>query len=344
MGFGIKIFPGVRVRASTKSVGLGVGPFSASTRIRGGGRRRSYGSSRTPAPPSAATVERQRRRYAAEDAEAALYELIWQHRGPVKHASRPLAEPKGRVDEAKIYKEEAARATLPLAIWQRSARRSAREEAAKKAEQRILADKAAADKTLATRQAELDRKWVLLEGGDPIAVRDAVTEALGASNAGQMTVAVDGNVVRLVLRTGSLEQLIPADRTDLTPGGKPTVKRRTKTDRNLLFGTVIHSQALSAIRTVFASAPSVSRVEVAVVMRTSVLTPLFAVALDRASLARVGWHKEPIRIVLNDIDDCDVRMIGRTYDVASIEMEGFVELRGVLDEYALHYQLPVDYA
>lgn len=95
-------------------------------------------------------------------------------------------------------------------------------------------------------QAGLDEDWDALRAHDPVVVIEALDDAFADTASDSMCVdagsdpTTGARYVTAIVTCAPID-LIPEHRTDVTPGGKPPLKMRTKTNRNALYATAITS-------------------------------------------------------------------------------------------------------
>jgi hypothetical protein len=176
--------------------------------------------------------------------------------------------------QAAIAEEEAERAASALnrqaeldATWAELQRvRSEVEKRTQEAAAEKTADRA---ERVRKEQAELDRGWSLLVSNDPTTVQTWLMAVLSDWSRGLpgevVGVTCRGNEALLTIRFEHPEAFIPEQRADITPAGRATVKKRTQTDRNQLYLTVLGSTVLAMARCAFTAAPGLERVAVLVV-------------------------------------------------------------------------------
>lgn len=305
MGFGVsvKLAPGVRVRASSRgirtSVGprgarvhvgagrttfsTGAGPFTASASV--GGRRRGNsggGGSRNAGTPrtTLAALERQARQAQRDEEIAAVARteqaLTSLHHEEFPLAQRPLLPLPPPVDPGPIRQAMLAQHLAGVSVFQRARRRqikewavgAARDEAGRQYQARLAEH--------AEQQARLDSFWNALIAHDPAAVTARMESAFEDNQSPAACVDVGDDNVRYatVLVMFGTPQMIPEQKPMLTPTGRPTLKKRTKTDRNALYAAALGSAVLATVKEGFTVAPSVEEIRVLVVRKDpQALTP-----------------------------------------------------------------------
>ncbi|MFN8099665.1 MAG: hypothetical protein U0Q21_15410 [Dermatophilaceae bacterium] len=151
------------------------------------------------------------------------------------------------------------------------------------------------------------------------------------------TTVIDGssvNYVSVVVMYGDVT-VIPEHRPDVTPGGKLTIKKRTKSDRNALYARAIASTVLVTAKEALAVAPGATEVRVMVVRPAAVrsgVEPIFAGAYSRALLDSVDWSRNDDPFVVA-FDGSDVRYStkGSAHEVVAFPVPTGSSMAGLLD-------------
>lgn len=119
-------------------------------------------------------------------------------------------------------------------------------------------------------QQELDQEWERLSDNDPETVNARLALEVGSwvqSRSGELIgLSTRGAETTLLISVKRPEELVPDQRADTTPTGRPTVKKRSQTDRNQLYLETVGSTVLGAVRCGFANAPSLSTLAVLALM------------------------------------------------------------------------------
>jgi hypothetical protein len=325
MGFSVKLAPGVRVRASSRGVRVGVGPriarvhvgtsgragfssgvgpFSVYTSV-GGHKRR--GSQSRSTGPSQAALQRQAAaaRRAQADADKAreaqrlaevFHEIRDVHKQEFPPVQRPVAQPPAMPDPAQVRARREHHALQGIGIFKRAERAAARRRAAADAEAELAYLWHQAQAEAARAQAELDRQWALLAGNDPDVVFDTLAEAFADNEAAAVPVGIDGSEVSLVVVCPG-ESAVPERMPGLTQAGNLTLRKLTKAERSSLYSTLIAGHVLVTLREALAVAPGISAVRV-IAVRPSLPDPYGRSRLDcvvagrwaRRALDGVRWQ------------------------------------------------------
>jgi hypothetical protein len=278
--------------------------------------RRSAGHS---ARPTAAESEQAARaadragRHA--DLIAAERALTTVHEADFPRAARPvLAAPSPLSARAvrDARRELRRQALLGVSVLDRRARRAAATSADQAAPDLAHRRHLAALVRTGRAQADLDVAWAALLDHDPKTVIATVDDAF-ADNGSDSTCIDAGTLpggqryVTCVVLIGGLE-MVPEHRGDLTPTGKPSIRRRTKTDRNTLYTRAMASTALATVKEALAVAPAADEVRILLARRAPLgvgprLEPVYLARYPRTWLRGVDWRTvDPADVALTAPD------------------------------------------
>jgi hypothetical protein len=361
MGIGIKIAPGVRISASSRGVRAGIGPRAARVHVGSGGvglstgagpvtlysgtgrggRRSSGRSTRT----SLAAYEREVR--AAQRAEEiaridelerGLVALHLEHYEPV---SPPSARPPELADIAALSKQHRKREMKKegfVARFKPKARREVKERAHQLARKEAAEFERAEAQRHAEEQADLDRAWDRLLGNDRETVMAVLEDAFEDNQSPAAPLDVDGgraSVVMLFPTTSAIPEQKPAR----TPTGRPTLRKRNKTEIHDLYAKSLASAVLATAKEAFAVAPSLTEATVLVVRKddragnaTDYLSAIYAATFTRTHLDALGWASvDPVH-ELYTAPGALLKRKGSTGQIVPIDLKNEPELESVLSE------------
>jgi hypothetical protein len=276
----------------SRGVGIstGIGPFGAYQHL-GGGRARSSSSQR-------AAYERQLRQQARLEELQAVSELMTAfvethanaHREQFTAAERPIAAERRAPDIKALRREERKRALHGISIFKRSQRRAARASATDIAEQRAADHVRDAQLERAEEQRQLDAAWQALLDREPEAVLVTLEAAFADNDAPAAAIDCESDSVSLVVRMPGIDDIVPERQPDLTPTGRPTAKRLTKTERNHLYGGAVLAHSLVTVKEAFAVAPTIEHATLLALVDTARgLRPVYAGEFERGTLASCDW-------------------------------------------------------
>lgn len=356
----------VHVGAGRTRISSGAGPFTVSTAVGGGSRRSRAGSSTrsssgastrssaTPARPRQPTVAQlQAQARAAERAQqvaavaAVERSLTTLHHEDFPESTRPLVAipplPGSAADE-RVRRELYQSAIAGVPFWKRTERRQAKAWATQQAPAETQRRHTGALVAAQLEQCRLDQQWDALVDHDPQTVIEAVEEAF-ADNASDSTcvdagAASDTGVryVTAVVTYGGID-LVPDVRPDTTPGGKLTLRKRTKTDRNALYASAIASTVLATAKEALAVAVTATEVRV-LLIRSSTgdsaggIEPVYAGTLRRDHLAHLNWAAlDPLTVAMS-AEDAQMARKGSTREVVALSVEPGSPAQELLDAWS----------
>jgi hypothetical protein len=366
-GVSIKLAPGMRVRASSRgiraSVGprvarvhmgagrtilsTGIGPFTSSTSV--DGRRKPASGGRggvgagTPRTTLAA-LERQTRQAQREAEIAAVARteraLVSLHHEEFRPAQRPVLPLPPPVDPGLIEQAMLARHLAGVSPLQRARRRQIKELAVGAARAEAARQNQAHLAGHAQEQARLDGFWNALTGHLPEAVIAQLELAFedNQSSAACMDVGEDPIRYATVLVMFGPPQMIPDQKPAWTPGGQPTLRKRTKTDRNALYTAALGSTVLATVKESFAVAPSVEEIRVLVISKNpQALTPetylsaIYAARFRREPLQRWNWPLvDPVEALLT-APDAMLKRKGATQETTPLDLSSDPDLATLME-------------
>jgi hypothetical protein len=326
-----KVAPGIRISASSRGlrtslgnrtarVAFGAGGTYTSAKIAGvrlsqqhstGSQSRAGGRSPRGNPPASfAQLQREEKAHQLQNHIAALAALekglVTLHREHFPAALPPLVPSPIPVDREGLAKHWQIAAVKDINVFKRKARKAAMIEAATAAESE--ANRVDASNQLAHRryQAAADTEWRELLAHKPSTVIDVLERAFSdnASDATCVDAGIDdgrryGTVVILFGPASAIPERTPAT----TPTGKPTTRKRTKSDRNSLYITALGSTVLATVKEAFSVAPQLDDVRIVVLRHdTAALKPterlahIYNAEFERVSTESLPWHElDPAR-------------------------------------------------
>ncbi|OFE14330.1 hypothetical protein BA895_10100 [Humibacillus sp. DSM 29435] len=350
----------VHVGAGRTRISSGAGPVTVSTAIGGGQRRgtaRSAGSSgraaRSPGPrqPTVAQLRAQAR--AAEraqqvaDVATAERSLTTLHLAKFPEPSRQVlpVPPRPATDTVESVRRELYQgATAGVPVWKRALRRQAKAWAVQLAPSEAERRYTGAVVATQLEQWHLDQQWQALLTHDPHTVIAAVDEAF-ADNASDSTCVDAGTdhdtgarYVTAVVSYGGID-LVPEHRPDTTPGGKPTLRKRTKTNRNTLYATAVASTVLATAKEALAVAVAATEARVLVVRPHGAVgvEPVYAGTLRRELLAHRDWRSlDPLDVVMA-AENAEMARKGSTREVVTLPVDVDSPARDILNAWSRTY-------
>jgi hypothetical protein len=287
----------------------------------------------------------------------------------------PTAPDPERVDRYELMREHRKRARAGISIWKVRDRISAASDADAEAEaaavveekRRIqaqrdeqvrldglwnqlsearariageLAQKVAAEKdrrvaASAEEQERLDEYWKRLNANDPDITLAALEQAFADNEAPAAAIDCDGPRTTVVMQFIPPEAIVPERKPARTPTGKPTLKKRTKTEINALYLQALGSNVLATVKEVFAVAPGTEVVQMLVVRyatskaHVGELAAIYVGEFNRVTFAGASGTRDPA-VALSLATEAILNLKGKTEAVSPIVLEGRSDLANVL--------------
>ncbi|HEY3683130.1 MAG TPA: DUF4236 domain-containing protein [Streptosporangiaceae bacterium] len=354
-----KIAPGVRVRASTRGIGTsigpraarvhvgsrgigvssGVGPFTASANSHG----RSNGGARV-SRTSLSALERQVRQAqrAQEIADVGRMEraLVTLHLREFPPTQRPIVPPPVPMDARPIARAMKRDQLQGISVFDRKRRRDAKALARTRTEQEVGRQEQLRRAEHARRQSGADTWWHALNRHDTDTVM-AVIEAAYEDNefpAACVDVGEGRSRYATVLVMFGPPSLVPERKADLTPTGRPTLKTRTKTERNSLYAAALGSTVIATVKEGFAVAPSVQEIQLLALRKDSAaataadyVTAIYAARFSRERFRNTDWSRvDPIALLLT-APDALIKRKGSAREVVPIDLANEPGLQALVE-------------
>lgn len=359
-----KVAPGIRISASSRGVRTSIGNSKARVSY-GGGRTytsakiagvrisQSSSSGRSSARSSAGVQATQRPTLAQlERAEraavqaAAIEELrrLEESLVTLHHETFPPA----RIQEVQApepvdgfaIRTELEKSSLAKVSWFKFSERRAAKIRAVELAAHEAARVDAENKDLYHRYCEDARQgWERLLNHDVETVIEALEGAF-ADNASEATCVDTGiedgvRYATVVIVFGAVDS-IPERTPSTTAAGKPTTKKRNKTDRNSLYVAALGSTVLATVREGFAVAPSVDEFRVVVLRKdlnaptpSDFVAPIYAATFARSVAEELNWQKTDPTAALLAGHNAQFKRKGVAGDMVAIdltEQPGLAEL------------------
>jgi len=373
VGFGMsfKLAPGVRIRVSNRGVRTSVGPRAARLHV-GGGRAgissgvgpvtvyNTLGSTARPrtAPPrkggpTGTSLAELHRQAAAAEREEAIRSvmtlersLLTQHLQEFPPAARPVVPSPAPPDPAPFIAARAQQALEGLSIFDRAKRRDA---------QRWARDAGRHDADAQweqTRRAHLEQQhaatqwWEKLLAHDETTVHEALEDAFednqfpaACIDVGKDLSTPAGTRYATVLIIFGPVDLVPEKQPDITPSGRPTLRKRTQSARNDFYVQALGSTVLATVREGLAVAPSVTELRVVVLRRdpgaadpASYLEWIYAGRFPRAWAASMPWAAVNPAEALLQAPEARMRRRGAAAHVVALPLDDEPGLAGIVAE------------
>lgn len=364
MGFGIRIAPGVRISASKRGLRAGLGPRIARVHVGTGrvgvstglgpvtyytgvgGKRRKRPSRGRQQPvarqprASLAQLERQARQAQRDQEIAQLLQLerslVTLHLEEFPSATRSEIPPPTPVDSKEVARELRRDAMAGIPWRQRNQRRNAKRLAAARLPQAIADEAARRQQNHDDRQAEADALYAKLVGNDPITVLSALEAAFEDNQSAAAGVDCSGATASVVILFGSPDS-IPDRKPATTPTGKPTLHKRSKTEREDLYLAALGSTVLATVKEGFACCPGLEQILVLVARRNPTaltvadgLEAIYIGGFRRMRIVGLDWRNvSPVHELLIT-PGAKINRRGSTGQVARLHVANDPELESVM--------------
>lgn len=349
--FSVRLAKGVRISASPRGlrahvgprgsrlhfggggtgVSTGAGPFTYYTSLDSGTRRRTSSGAGGPSRSELARAEKEREvaRLAAQ-----IEAILNVHRAEFPKAEPPVAPAAEPSDPGKFLAARTAELVRGIPVWKFRDRRAARERAEELAREDAQQEELRLAEDREALQRQLDEGWERLLANDPVTVIDTVDAAFEDNRAPAAPVNVEGSTLSLVLLAPGNNE-IPDKKPAVSPSGRPTVKKMTRTEAAEAYLTLICGHLLATIKEALAVAPAITEMKSVVVRQTEPdafgerhVEVLLAAAYRRASLDRVDWvEADAPQIVEQAADYIDWKLKGRPPELKPLSLDEEPELK-----------------
>jgi hypothetical protein len=161
--------------------------------------------------------------------------------------------------------------------------------------------RAETERRAAQARAEQDaanEQWARLQRNEPDTILGMLEAAFADNEAPAAPVSCREDRVDIVMRWPEVDDVVPERKPAVTPTGRPTIHKRTKTERADLYLQALASHALVTVKEAFATCPGINQVGIAVVRvhqdparGDQVADPVLFATLERHQLEGVNWDK-----------------------------------------------------
>lgn len=362
MGFSVKLAPGLRVGVSSRGVrtsigprvsrvhlgagGLGVstgaGPVGYYKHLGGspGGRRTSGGTAAASRQLAAATREQaaNAKEEAARQLRDAIAYILELHRETFPVATRQVIPIMPPLDAPATFARHKAHALKSTSAFNRKERKAALLAAHQAAEREI-------DSAIQTQswnrqgaQAAADAHWQALEACDPDTVLAQLEAAFNDNDAAASAVGVDGTEISLIVVVPS-EAAVPDRVPNVTAAGNVTLKALTKTERAVLYKSLVCGYLLVTLKEAFAVVPALTGAQIVAVRAGAqnsygTVQPevVLAAHCDRSSLDGVLWDRaDSVQIFSDCLSSKLISEDGRTGALRAIPIGNEPQLAALLE-------------
>jgi hypothetical protein len=267
------------------------------------------------------------------------------HMAEFSPAVAPVAPPADPVDDRAIRAAHERAAIEGIGWYRRAERRLAKQAVA----EAITADIESEHQRIADaqrrEQAMLNEVWQELLNNDPDRVLSALEAAFEDNEAPAAAIDCQGDAVTVVMRFADVETIVPDRTVTETAAGRPTTKKRTKTDCNELYTEILGSNVLATVKEALAVAPGINEVRVLAIRQGEgsrpLLTPLYAGSFAREWVQDIDWQEvHPVRAI--EAADGLINYKGRTREVAALDLREEPELWDLVSTLAEQLEWQID--
>lgn len=278
------------------------------------------------------------------------YALMREHR---RRAGIPIWRVRDRIDAAATADKEAEQAAVTEAERRLEAQRAEQnrlddlwehlgQARTRVADELTLAMAAEAERREVERrseQARLDEEWERLQRNDPEVTIATLEQAFADNEAPAAPIDCEGERVTVVMEFPSPEAIIPERKPARTPTGRATLKKRTKTETNVLYLQVLGSNVLATVKEAFAVAPGTQVVQVLVIRRetegkqANQWMAIFVGEFDRAHYENASGSRDPAE-TLRIAPEATLKLKGQSQQVVPLDLTKRDDLGAVLDQVA----------
>ncbi|MBO0743434.1 MAG: hypothetical protein J2P43_00325, partial [Candidatus Dormibacteraeota bacterium] len=239
--------------------------------------------------------------------------------------------------DAKAVTRQLQREALSGIPWRQFGRRGdAKRIAAARAPQ-VVADLAARQQREHDQlQAEADASFNKLVGNDPEAVLSALEAAFEDNQSPAAAIECSGATATIVILFGHSDA-VPDRKPAVTPTGKPTLHKRSKTEREEVYLAALSSTILATVREGFACAPGLDRFAVLVVRsnRAAIsaadgLEAIYIGVFNRQRLDQLDWGRINCVHEVVGAPGAKINRRGSAGQVTALDVSNEPELKRVL--------------
>jgi hypothetical protein len=260
---------------------------------------------------------------------------FWQIRDQVVAARAADAEAESAAvlaQKQRLQKQRQEQARLDR-LWEQL--RQARMRVAEELELKVAAEKDRLAAARAAEQARKDQEWERLNANDPNVTLGVLEQAFADNEAPAAAIDCDGPRTTVVMQFVEPNAIVPERKPARTPTGKPTLKKRTKTEINALYLQALGSNVLATVKEAFAVAPGTNVIQVLVVRRETdkkhagQLAVIYVGEFDRGSYASASGARDPSRAIAM-ASEAALNLKGKTEAVSPIDLADRGDLALVL--------------
>ncbi len=328
----------------------GVGPFTLSTGISGTGGSTHSGPG-TARHRAVNLADLQCEAAAAERGDAIRHvmgleqALLTLHLEDFPTATRPLLTEPTAPDVGAIIETRKRQALQGISLLDRSKRKEAQQRAEDAARSEVHLQWQHTMQAHVEQQSLLDEGWNKLIAHDAQAVHEALEDAFednqspaACLDVGKDTSSGTGERFATVLIVFGSVDLVPDRRPATTAGGQPTLRKRTKSERNEFYVRALGSTVLATVKEAFAVAPSLTETRIVVLRKDGhAATPahyvewIYAARFNRAWTAALPWQSLDTAEILLQAVDAKMLRRGAAGNVAGLPIDDEPGLAAIVE-------------
>ena len=260
---------------------------------------------------------------------------IWRVRERIEaaRAADREAEEAAVAETGRRAEAQRAEQTRLDGLWAQLGQR--RERVADELVPAVAAEKERRETARGAEQARLDEEWERLRHNEPEVTIAVLEQAFADNEAPAAPIDCDGERTTVVMQFLSPEAIVPERKPARTPTGKPTLKKRTKTEINALYLQALGSNVLATVKEAFAVAPGTQIVQILVIRRETdkkhagELAVIYVGEFDRSRFEGANADRDPGR-ALGLAGESVLNLKGKAEAVAPIGLSERADLQAVM--------------
>jgi hypothetical protein len=271
-----------------------------------------------------------------QDALSAEEDLVSAHLEDFPPVTRWEAPPPEPIDRLALLKEHTRAELRGISLLKRSERKEAKRRAREQAETAAQEEERMRAEARLERQRELDVAWEALMSNHAETVLYMLEAAFSDNEAPAAAVDCADDRVTILMLAGDPD-LIPERKPSYTPSGNPTLKKRTKSERNELYMSMVASNVLATVKEAISVAPAIRRVVMIVLRRqrsaglgADRVSAIYCGTFTRDLLEGVDWAAIDLPRVLDEVPDALIKRGGRTAELQALDLSAEPDLESLV--------------
>jgi hypothetical protein len=272
---------------------------------------------------------------AVRDLETSLVSRHKEHFPSVQLAIAPEPE---AVDTRAVHRRMRAQELRGVSLFRFSERRAAKKRADARAKNEIEDQQAKRAATRRRSQDALDERWAKLNANHPETVIEALEIAFDDNQDPAAPINCEGSRASIVILFPP-QDFVPDRKPAVTPTGKPTLKRRNKTEIGDLYARAVASTVLATVKEAFATAPGLEQITSVVARKDSraedpqdFMAAIYAGTFSRGRTQAIDWERLNPLEELYVAPDAMLKRRGPTATLAPLDLRLEPELQSLIDQ------------